>query len=109
MDDEKFSKIVTGVLMLVLFFPALMFSGWAISVQWQWFAVPMGAPSINWAQACGLDMILMLSLGSRGTRESDPDESAETKLGRFTAWCFLAPIFVLGVSWMFHVWAVVTP
>lgn len=109
MDEEKTASIAIWLLMLVLFVPAIMLGAWAVSVQWGWFVVPLGARSINWAEACGLDLILMLILRSRGIRQDDPDESAASKLIRFLSYSFCAPLFLLGVSYVVHFSAAVSP
>lgn len=50
--------IPLAMLVIAVFIP---WYGFAVSVLWRWFVVPLGAPEITWAHAAGLSLILGMS------------------------------------------------
>ena len=46
--------------MILLMFPLALFTGWALSLMWAWFVVPLGAPSLSAPHAAGLAILLKL-------------------------------------------------
>lgn len=57
-----------AMLVLAIFIP---WYGFAVSVLWRWFVVPLGAPEITWAHAAGLSLILG-SMRSRLENRGNP-------------------------------------
>lgn len=63
MDTEK---ILAVTLMGILLFPvavaAAAWTGFAASVLWMWFAVPLGAPPVTVLEAAGISVIARMVL-----------------------------------------------
>lgn len=57
--------------------------GWAASVLWGWFAVPLGAPVVDVLPAMGLLLVVTLVRGAQPNPEADVPEPAKTN--RWTA------------------------
>lgn len=48
---------------LFIFLPLyILYEGWAITVLWDWFAIPLGAPVVTLAHAAGLSALLNLMI-----------------------------------------------
>lgn len=58
MEDLKHLRTALHLAVLVLFIPLLLLDGYAISMLWKWYAVPLGASPISTIHAAGL-MILV--------------------------------------------------
>lgn len=65
--------------------------GWAISVLWGWFLVPLGAPAIGIAAAVG---IAVLATAFRGRGKKPEDDSW------FLLRTAMHPLFCVGIGWI---------
>lgn len=64
---------ILAILLVAIVFDALI-SGWALSVMWLWFVVPLfGLPHLSVAQAIGLGLIVALFRNANATNASNPD------------------------------------
>ncbi len=98
-----------AALSLVVLLPlSLFFYAWAAEVNWNWFAVPLGAPRVTLPQAYGLSLVLSSFTGdrdSKGAGGTGPVEvfilAALSIVGRFA--------FLVGVGWLVHTYLVRGP
>lgn len=44
--------------LMVLSIPSMLLEGWVLTLFWEWFVVPLGAPSVSVAQAMGLSLLV---------------------------------------------------
>lgn len=72
--------------------------GWAGSVLWGWFVVPLGAVEISLWHAAGLRAMLSLVTG-RKRADADERDSLTVALEGFGA-AVLVPLLALGFGWV---------
>lgn len=101
MDDNKlagcFGKLALALLLAVL---GSIMGGWALSVTWRWFIVPVfSAPTLTIAQAIGVGLVVNL-LTSRQTKEEDEDESWIEKVIKAAIYVVLYPLMAVGIGWI---------
>ncbi len=91
--------IMSKVMEFVVRIISILYSGFAISLLWSWFVVPLGVAPINTAWAIGLSCIA-------GTIKGFPEPTASREDG-FTAYFdllnpFLATTLLLIVGFVTH-------
>lgn len=59
---------------LFAFFPGLVFSGYVLTVLWDWFLVPLDVPQIGLAHAIGVRVLISSFKGSQRTPAQIADE-----------------------------------
>lgn len=103
MKDEKFLTCL-GALALVVgaLVVGIPMSGWALSVLWGWFVVPVfNVPNLSIAQAVGLSCIVSF-FKSYKTGEPDKDKSwVDVAVGLIVS-ALLAPLLAVGFGWIVH-------
>ena len=92
-DSEKgfaaLGMLVGGFAVIV---GAIVVRGWALSILWGWFVVPVfKLPVLGIAQAVGLAFLV-------GMLVPDKDRDWPTTIGR----AFLTPLLTLGFAWIVH-------
>ena len=80
----------------VLFVIDTFWGGFALAQLWSWFVVPLGVPTITFAHAAGLQLMLLMFMASRGVDKGKFDASAA--LARSS----LAPFFGLCLGYCIH-------
>jgi len=55
-----FVVIAAAIMFVFLFVPSLILEGWVVSWCWEWFVVPLGAPSISVLHGAGLSLLVCL-------------------------------------------------
>lgn len=90
MSDDH-SNLAAWVLLIILKIPLV---GWVVSVGWEWFLVPIGAPPINLWHGIGLAMFGRWALDTGPGLDHDPElhEAYAKGLG--------LPLVMLGILWL---------
>jgi len=86
------ASVVLGVVAMILV--ATLLRGWALSVLWGWFVVPIfGVPALGIAQAIAVAMVVSML-----THQYVPSKEKDT----WGPWAqiFLAPLFAVGIGWI---------
>ena len=83
--------------------PLAAWEGWAVSILWGWFVVPLGVPSLSVWSAAGLALVAAL-LTHQWKRPSDDDDADAMLAWRITVGLILPP-WCLGFGWIFHAFA----
>ncbi len=86
-----FFGVGIGVTFLyILFFPLALYYGWALSILWGWFAVPLGMPAIGALEAAAVFSIIRFGVSdlSGATIEKERYKGVVVNL-------LLAPLLVL--------------
>lgn len=82
---------------------AYVVNGFALSVMWNWFIVPLGVGCIGIWQAVGMAMIFsLLAKNIKKEKDSDSDDSIGMKVWRMFCGEILAPLIVLFLAWLVH-------
>lgn len=70
--------------------------GWAISVLWNWFVAPLGAPQIGIATAIGISLTVgLIRMKGAKSPERTRRESIEHLIG-----LVLIPLVGVGIGWI---------
>lgn len=77
---------------------ASLFNGWALSVLWGWFLVPLGLPQIGMAHAIGIGLLVGFLTKTHLHAEKEFDSKWE-KAAAHTA-VILNPLLVVGMGWV---------
>lgn len=80
----------------------IVWHGYADSVLWSWFIVPLGAPAIGLWHAGGIALFVTSLLGSRGLEMKAEDK--RDKMEKAAAWSvvmFILPAFALLFGWLY--------
>lgn len=56
-SDSVLFRVVAGVILDTV---VALYRGWALAVLWRWFAVPLGAPTLDPSYAAGFCLIVSL-------------------------------------------------
>ncbi len=93
------------ILLAIFGIPALIafgaiIKGWAVSVLWGWFFVPLGLPPIGVALAIGVSLTITYLTMQRTGNEAEKDDEAGKKLARSLGTMFFAPLVTLGAGWI---------
>ena len=91
------------VAIIVLLFFSTLFSGYAISILWDWFVAPVfGVAAINIPQAIGLTLIVQyLTHQEQGTKPAKDVASALIE-GVFKA--AFKPLLTVAFGWLVTLW-----
>ena len=76
--------------------------GWALSVLWGWFIVPMfHLPKVGIAQAIALSLVLSVYAKTESTRTSDEEKThgISDVVGRAIG-NLCGPLFIVGFAWL---------
>jgi hypothetical protein len=90
------------LLSLALAFSALLWQGYALTVSWAWFIVPVFAlPALSLKFAAGLALtVRLLTLTYQPQTEEIGTPVAQ--MARAVAYAFLSPATLLAVGWLVH-------
>jgi hypothetical protein len=80
-----------------------LWGGFAASVLWGWFVVPLGVPEVSMLHAVGLMLALRALAGFSGKPQPDKPEDkmvALRVLGRVLAVAIVTPGLALAVGWV---------
>jgi hypothetical protein len=94
---------VSGLVALSLAVACALWGGFAASVLWGWFVVPLGVPEVSMLHAVGLMLALRALAGFSGKPQPDKPEDkmvALRALGRVLAVATVAPGAALAVGWV---------
>ena len=94
---------VFGLVALSLAVACALWGGFAASVLWGWFVVPLGVPEVSMLHAVGLMLALRALAGFSGKPQPDKPEDkmvALRALGRVLAVATVAPGAALAVGWV---------
>lgn len=80
---------------LLLFAPLIMLDGWAVRKLWHWFAVPLGAPALTLAMACGVALLVRTLRGQHVQKET-PEWSKLVAAG------LMGPLVAVGMGALIH-------
>ena len=75
---------------------SVFWGGFALAILWTWFLVPLSVPTITYAHAAGLQLLLLAFMGSRGTSDKPLD------LMELAVKTFLLPPIALAMGWPVH-------
>ncbi len=103
------------VCLIVLSIPGALFRAYALATLWQWFAAPLGLPTIGKAAAYGLGLLVGLAaLHSPAVKDKDIAEASDAQSRAATgtekfvwisihaAQAFLPTAMVLGFGYIAH-------
>lgn len=108
-------KFILGILIFIVALAVLpayfILGGYAVSMLWLWFAVPLGLPAIGIAQAIGINILVAslanttgLSLALQSIKEILKGDQKDSKLSRqeikYLISIFLLPAFELGIGFL---------
>ena len=94
---------VSGLVALALAVACALWGGFAASVLWGWFVVPLGVPEVSMLHAVGLMLALRALAGFSGKPQPDKPEDkmvALRALGRVLAVATITPGLALAVGWV---------
>lgn len=94
---------VSGLVALSLAVACALWGGFAASVLWGWFVVPLGVPEVPMLHAVGLMLALRALAGFSGKPQPDKTEdkmAALRKLGHLLGVATIAPALALAVGWV---------
>ena len=99
MDNDK----LLGCFGLVILAIALeiaggLLNGWALSILWGWFFVPLGLSPIRILHAIGVGVTVSL-LTSRAPRCND-ERTSNQKFSESAAHMFVTPLVALAMGWI---------
>lgn len=105
-DKDTPGQYVGGCLLLILAAPfGVLARGYALSVLWFWFIVPMGIRPITIAHAVGIGLVLSLfNLTKSGVPKRDPDESFLRHVYGIVFAELVGPFLVVAIGWLIHGW-----
>lgn len=109
MSISSIISICLGVLLMIVL--STLFSGWVLTVLWEWFIIPLFSrpdldiPQLSIVAACGL-MLTFRFLITQPTNNQNKSNGAtdwRSKLGEVIILSFMYPAVVLLVGWIFSV------
>ena len=93
----------TFIVALALAVACALWGGFAASVLWGWFVVPLGVPEVSMLHAVGLTLALRALAGFSGKPQPDKHEDkmvALRALGRVLSVATVAPGAALAIGWV---------
>lgn len=70
----RLRRVGVCLLDLAIPIPAIIWKGFVISILWEWFAVPIGAPALGTAHILGLVLLFgYLTRKASGVSKDEPD------------------------------------
>lgn len=88
---------------LALIVACALWGGFAVSVLWGWFVVPLGVPEVSTLHAMGLTLAMRALAGFSGKPQPAKHEDKMVSLralGRVLAVATIAPALALAVGWV---------
>ncbi len=93
----------TFIVVLALIVACALWGGFAASVLWGWFVVPLGVPEVSVLHAMGLTLALRALAGFSGKPQPAKHEDKMVSLralGRVLAVATVAPGAALAIGWV---------
>lgn len=89
---------------IALMGPMLLWYGYALSVLWGWFLVPLGLPAVSPLQAAGIDLLVAFVLSQFPTRREFGSAIEVNSKGPWFRLCLRVtiPALTLGFGWLIH-------
>jgi hypothetical protein len=81
------------ILLLIIIIPIGLLRGWALSLIWLWFMVPLGVPEIGLFHAWGLSLVVGMFTGNG---KSEKNENIFEGMGMLVA----SPLIMLFVGYI---------
>lgn len=100
MHDDESSKIIMGVMALLMVPFAMAWRGYVLSLVWAWFVMPLGVPAIGIAHAIGLSMTI--AVFAKQERETKEEKSFLVLVVRMVMKAVLVPLVVLAFAAIVH-------
>jgi len=100
------NKALSCVGLIVLFVVAIVASsamnGWALSVMWGWFVIPVfGLPPLSVVAAIGISMVVRMMTWT-GDGDNDSGKSSQEKIITAIAKAFISPLITLAIGYIVH-------
>lgn len=100
MSNEGWLLVVFGILgiigMLLASLLSVILTGWAVSLLWLWFMVPLGFASIT--NLTGSGIYLITALITMGPQFANKDN--QNVLSATLGWMFVRPFMFLGFAYI---------
>lgn len=74
--------------------------GWALSILWGWFMVPLGLPALPLVTAMGVALVVSFMTYQRIPDCKEKDKEWYERLGDTLGHIILMPFLVLGIGWI---------
>ena len=92
---------VVTFLAVILF--GVIFSGYALSILWGWFFVPiLGLPELNIPSAIGITLVVQYLTHQH--QDKDENKTPKEILITASAWAISKPCFAIFVGWIVAMW-----
>jgi len=90
----------------------LWFNGWAVSILWNWFIVPLGACSITLWHGAGIALLIgyltyQVDLKRQKSEEKDKTEDQIYSGVMALFVLFVRPLIAIGLGWFIHTYFMV--
>jgi hypothetical protein len=94
--------VLLFIWLLIVLIGGSMWSGYVLSVMWEWFVVPVfHAPQMSVAVAIGLSMLIGMLTRNPQEESKKETDTASMMVSSFS-WAFLYPLFMMGLSYFVH-------
>jgi hypothetical protein len=98
-NKESGESIALGCLLFVLCVPfGIALQGFVLKMLWGWFIVPLGAPSISWAHAW--DLAIIVSMTAKTAMPPDKDKFILERGGIAIIVAVVSPLFALFAGYL---------
>lgn len=77
---------------------ASLMRGWALSVLWGWFLVPLGLPGLNIPTAIGISLVV--SFLTHQTHDDDKERTFSERMFRLFGAAILTPLLGVFIGWV---------
>lgn len=105
MKNENVNGCLAAIVAVVVVMPASLFLyAWAAELNWNWFAVPLGAPRITMWQAYGLALVLT-SFSSHQSKSEDSDDLGPILI-KAVLYITFRFAFLVAAGWFVHTYLV---
>jgi len=100
---KVFAALGIFVSLIVALVLGSIFNGYALSVLWGWFIVPVfHLPALTVVPAIGIAMVVGYLTRQIGPDVEEKDRSSSEKMARSFAHAFFLPLFALFFGWIVH-------
>ena len=92
--------VLIAFIALVLMIVSAMVNGWALSILWGWFIVPVfGLPKISIVQAAGINLLATTIVAQR---PKDDEDDPKLSLAKDFLFSILHPFLALMLGYVVH-------
>lgn len=100
-DNSSTSTLFLGFIIALLMIPlTVALNGWALSILWSWFVVPIfGLPALSLASALGLSIVVSF-MTHQDVDCEQPDRSMSATWSRVVAITVGRPLLALLMGWI---------